>query len=293
MKKLDNKGFILAETLIVSVFLMVIFTMIYTNFYPLIGEYEKRENYDDVDGKYTAYWIKKLVESNAYTLNADGINMMNRFGYVRFECSDVSTENNQREMCISLVNALEIANCDSYGNGCDAFITRYTIGKADGANPPISFKDTLRNKDRSGTTIPTIRRWNEVCISDSDPFDDRSAVSNDTSCATKAFVECCRQKGLSTCSFSSISRIETGDNIAYEALYNEDKSPDKTNVAKYCYDRLVKKSFTSATEDYILSLPNYTISHSSTGAKYRVIVVVHHKKDNNNYYSFSTMEVIK
>ena len=64
MKKINAKGFILAETLIVSVFLMVMFTMIYTNFYPLIGEYEKRENYDDVDGKYTAYWIKKIIESN-------------------------------------------------------------------------------------------------------------------------------------------------------------------------------------------------------------------------------------
>ena len=113
MKKINSKGFILAETLIVSVFLMSIFTMIYVNFYPLIGEYEKRENYDDVDGKYTAYWIKKLVESSGYELDTDGINMMNKFGYVRFECSDMSTENNQREMCISLVNSLEISNCDS------------------------------------------------------------------------------------------------------------------------------------------------------------------------------------
>ena len=51
MKKINNKGFVLAETLVVTVFLMVLFTMIYSNFYPLIGEYEKRENYDDVDGK--------------------------------------------------------------------------------------------------------------------------------------------------------------------------------------------------------------------------------------------------
>ena len=55
MKKINNKGFVLAETLVVTVFLMILFTMIYSNFYPLIGEYEKRENYDDVDGKYVAY----------------------------------------------------------------------------------------------------------------------------------------------------------------------------------------------------------------------------------------------
>ena len=62
MKKNSNKGFVLAETLVTTVFLMVIFTMIYTNFYPLIGEYEKRENYDTADGKYAAFWIKRSEE---------------------------------------------------------------------------------------------------------------------------------------------------------------------------------------------------------------------------------------
>ena len=47
--KLNKKGFVLAETLVVAVFMATIFTIIYVNFYPLIGEYEKREVYDDVD----------------------------------------------------------------------------------------------------------------------------------------------------------------------------------------------------------------------------------------------------
>ena len=279
MKKINSKGFVLAETLIVAVFLMAIFTMIYANFYPLIGEYEKRENYDDVDGKYTAYWIKKLVESNGYVLDTDGINMMNKFGYVRFECSDMSADNNQREMCISLVNSLEISNCDSYGNGCDAYITRYTIGEADAIVKPLSFKDTIRNT--------SIKRWNEACISTSDPFNVANAT---TSCAAAAFKECCRQKGLSSCTNPQLSTSE----VSYESLYTDDtKTEDKTNIAKYCNDRLTKKAFTSPAKDYILSLPNYTINHSYTNARYRVIVVVRHKKDNNDYYSFSTMEVIK
>ena len=40
-KKSNNKGFILVETLIVSVFIMAIFSILYTNFFPLIGEYER------------------------------------------------------------------------------------------------------------------------------------------------------------------------------------------------------------------------------------------------------------
>ena len=287
MKKLNNRGFMLAETLVVAVFLMVIFTMIYSNFFPLIGEYEKRENYDDVDGKYTAYWIKKLIESDAYeinpTTNRAAINMMNTYGYIRFECKDVSTENNQKEMCINLVNALEIANCDSNGNGCDAFITRYTIGTDQtDASAPVSFKNTLRTE--------SIKRWHEACINNANPQDTYAATENDSSCATAAFQECCRQKGLTTCTKPELVQ----KNISYDTLYSETtKSTVADNIAKYCNNRLTKKAFTSSTKDYILSLPNYSISHSTTGARYRVIVVVRHKKDNNDYYSFSTMEVIK
>lgn len=65
MEKNSTSGFVLAETLVVTVFLMTIFTMLYVNFYPLIGEYEKRETYDDVDGKYAAYLIKRFIEDES------------------------------------------------------------------------------------------------------------------------------------------------------------------------------------------------------------------------------------
>ena len=56
-KKLNNGGFVLVETLIVSVFVMSIFSILYNNFFPLMGEYEKREVYVDVDAKYATFWI--------------------------------------------------------------------------------------------------------------------------------------------------------------------------------------------------------------------------------------------
>ena len=105
MKKINNNGFVLAETLIVTVFLMVLFTMVYSNFYPLIGEYEKREGYDDIDGKYAAYWIKKLVESAAFQPSNTKKEFMQQYGYMRFECSDIQSVDNQRDICINLVNS--------------------------------------------------------------------------------------------------------------------------------------------------------------------------------------------
>ena len=281
MKKMNNKGFILAETLIVSVFLMVMFTMIYSNFYPLIGEYEKREVYDDVDGKYTAYWIKKMIESDGYILSSDKIKTMNKFGYIRFECSDISSNNNQRDMCINLVNSLEIANCDGSGNDCDAYITRYTIGAVEDKPDMVSFKDQIRNR--------SIKRWNEVCIGNIDPFDVPDALASDSACAVKAFRNCCLKKGLSTCTSPDL----TSHDPEYGEMYTGDQSAESNSIVKLCNSKLTKKAISSATKDYILTLPDYRYTHNSTGAKYRVIVVVRHRKDNNDYYSFSTMEVIK
>lgn len=75
MKK--ERGFVLAETLVVAVAVMGIFSLLYANFYPLIGEYERREVYDDIDTKYAAHWVRKiLVEKKGsnlpFTLNSCG-----------------------------------------------------------------------------------------------------------------------------------------------------------------------------------------------------------------------------
>ena len=140
MKKLNNSGFILAETLVVTVFLMVIFTMLYTNYYPLIGEYQKRENYDDVDGKYVAYWMKKLIEDGSYNPPAEKKQLLETAGYMRFECDDVNEDDEARNLCRKMVRAFEIAECDAKGNNCEIYITYYRIG---GVSP--DFKKTVKS----------------------------------------------------------------------------------------------------------------------------------------------------
>lgn len=125
MKK-NQKGFVLAETLIVTVFLMVIFTMIYTNFYPLIGEYEKREEYDNIDGKYTAFWVKRMIEDSTYTLDTSEISSN---GYVRFSCDNFTTDLKKTD-CQEFVNALSIDGCDEEGANCSAFISAYKLGNS-------------------------------------------------------------------------------------------------------------------------------------------------------------------
>ncbi len=164
MKKIGKKGFVLAETLVVTVFLMVIFSMLYSNFYPLIGEYEKRETYDDVDGKYAVYWIKKLIEDSAYLPSAEALSNLDRLGFMRFECKYMAEADDKRETCRLLVKELEAANCDRNGNGCDIFITKYRIG---GITP--DFKETSET---------SIKRFKENC------------AGSDSSCQSTYMTRC-------------------------------------------------------------------------------------------------------
>ena len=299
MKKLNNKGFVLSETLVVSVFLMVLFTMIYTNFYPLIGEYEKRENYDDADGKYLAYWIKKMIESDGYILSTNEddyeessaeavasaqrrIHSMNKYGYMRFSCKDVSTDNNQRNLCVSLVNSFEISGCDGAGDDCDIYITHYQIGTIGGRTITPDFKQTVRRVD--------MYKYLEYCTYDNDP----AITGNDKNCKNAYYTNCCKNRGVAEGLCTDVAKsedvIKSLSNTEAKAKENAQTIKEISACAKKTNE---EKVFTSRTRDYILSLPNYTHSHASTGANYRVIIVRHHTRERNNYYSYSTMEVIK
>ncbi|MBR2828542.1 MAG: hypothetical protein IKE70_04865, partial [Bacilli bacterium] len=86
----NEKGFVLAETLMVCVFLLIIFGMIYTNFYPIIGEYEKRETFDDVEAKYSVFWIKKIIEDSSYVPNSTDQSNYSTNGFAFFGCNRIN-----------------------------------------------------------------------------------------------------------------------------------------------------------------------------------------------------------
>jgi len=164
MIKFNSKGFVLAETLVVTVFLMLIFSMIYRNFYPLIGEYNKREDFDDVDSKYATFWFKKMIEDSTYSFTVDPNkqqNFVNR-KFMRFECDDFVDNADVRENCIAMVKAFEINGCDANGNGCDIFITNYKIG------PTTDLTDTNINVFKDNLVKGNLLKYQENCfLSDS------------------------------------------------------------------------------------------------------------------------------
>ena len=62
----NNKGFVLVETLVVTVFVVTVFTMLFVQYTPALSEFERREYSDDADSKYDIYWVKKMVQSQDY-----------------------------------------------------------------------------------------------------------------------------------------------------------------------------------------------------------------------------------
>lgn len=156
----NNRGFVLAETLVVTVFLAIIFTMIYQNFYPLIGEYEKRENYNDVDGTYSVYWLKNLIEDSSYNVKGEeGKNFFEHNGYIRFECKDVKNDS-KRILCKKLVKEFEVNGCDTEGNHCDIFITYYRLGyNSSESNEEIKNKYKFKSIVKDSTRM----KWDEDC----------------------------------------------------------------------------------------------------------------------------------
>ena len=107
MKK-NNKGFVLVETLVVTVFVMAVFSVIYLNFYPLVGEYERRESYDDVDSKYGSYWMKRFIQGESYPFSAFTADVTNRRYHV-FSCDEI-TAGKSRTLCTDLKGKLHIKN---------------------------------------------------------------------------------------------------------------------------------------------------------------------------------------
>lgn len=62
---MNNKhGFVLMETLVVTIFSLSIFSLLYTNIVPLLGRYKELSYYDDIDTTYDLYHVKNLLTSD-------------------------------------------------------------------------------------------------------------------------------------------------------------------------------------------------------------------------------------
>lgn len=122
MKKISNKGFVLAETIVVAVFMVTIFSVLYSNYFPIMANYEKREYYDDLDSKYTIFWLKYMLQDSDYNFTpaSNDINNPSK-GFAFFDCNKINNSSKSKS-CKRLVKEAGLTTnpyCkDSSNNKC-------------------------------------------------------------------------------------------------------------------------------------------------------------------------------
>ena len=58
---MNKKGFVLMETLVVTIFALFIFTILYNSAVPLLGKYDELSYYNDIDTTYELYHYNKII----------------------------------------------------------------------------------------------------------------------------------------------------------------------------------------------------------------------------------------
>jgi len=91
INKVDNRGFVIVETIIVAVFVIGICTFLFLNLLPLIGDYERISKYDSVDSKYKIHEIRKMIIRDVLNGDVSEDVIKNKLAgksYYRFENND-------------------------------------------------------------------------------------------------------------------------------------------------------------------------------------------------------------
>lgn len=139
MKK-NNKGFVLVETLVVTVFVAAVFSVIYINFYPLIGEYERRDFYDDLDSKYGTYWVKVFLQRSNFNFTSSNTGIASR-GYYYWDsangfCGEFPDGSSDRNFCLTMTERLHVKSI---------IVTRYRLDGKETATEAstINFKEQV------------------------------------------------------------------------------------------------------------------------------------------------------
>lgn len=105
MIKMNKKGFVLTETLMVTVFVVAIFVFIYSSVIPLIGKYrDMAMREQNIDIAYKLYHIRKmlLVDNNKDAIISNNV--------IRITCDNL----NKVDYCRNLMQALDLSNYELY-----------------------------------------------------------------------------------------------------------------------------------------------------------------------------------
>lgn len=124
MKNINKNGFVLAESIVVGVFIITLLTFLILNILPLIGDYERIEKYDNIDNKYNTHLIRKMIlleydHSDISNILSIGSNGYSSYPNITDFCSKFK---NNGEYCNTLLSS-------DYLNVKSIIITSYDTTK--------------------------------------------------------------------------------------------------------------------------------------------------------------------
>ena len=74
----NNKGFAMAELLAVSMVILLLFSILFSNYLPLVAEYENRLSYNDVTAEYAGYYVRKMYLTDNNELSSSTKSIINK-----------------------------------------------------------------------------------------------------------------------------------------------------------------------------------------------------------------------
>ena len=151
MKKMNNKGFLLVESLVVTTFVLTVLVFLFVQFKNLFNSYENSYDYNTVEGIYNLNTFKNYLTSPDVSVSRNG-------NYtVIFEgtsCSNVNSFNN--DVCNNLGKAMNLktliyldeSKLDSLKDSGDSIFTS-------------SYKDFLSRLNKQNNDIRLIGQFND------------------------------------------------------------------------------------------------------------------------------------
>ncbi len=101
---MNNKGFVLVESIVASVFVLGLFTFIIANILPLIADYDEGTYYDSIDSIYDAHMIGKMILKNPDQRVANLVSFPVDKDYYVFDGTDICMYLSNSSYCRTLLS---------------------------------------------------------------------------------------------------------------------------------------------------------------------------------------------
>lgn len=171
MKRIKSMGFILTETLIVSVVLLVSFIFVFTQFLNIFAHYQSFERYHNIDSLYAAKNLETFLREDNYNgvITALNNNIASNIPYYDFTscsgtvftfttfCTNLIDKTGVTKALFSKYDVSSLLNFDSYTNNFSHELKEYIkyLGRQKTDNLPNTYRVIVEMEDGTFATFTT------------------------------------------------------------------------------------------------------------------------------------------